>query len=123
MSNTAIQMKSHTGKSAGNKSKHNERKDNHIKNPNFKILYKDNYHTFHYKEPIKKPKTTQKKLDIEKGLKGQIATLNAKINTYQKRLNEYQSRENPNFKQIDKLKAKIEDLKLQKEKIPQQLLS
>ena len=120
MSNTAIQMKSHTGRSACNKSKHNERKDNHIKNPNFVILYKDNYHTFHYKEPVKKPKTTQKMLDKEKALKGQIATLNAKINTYEKRLVEYQSRENPNLKQIDKLKAKIEDCKTKKAELPKQ---
>lgn len=120
MSNTAIQMKSHTGKSACNKSKHNERKDNHIKNPNFVILYKDNYHTYHYKEPVQKPKTTQKMLEVEKGLKSQITTLNAKINTYIKRVLEYEAREKPNLKQIDKLKAKIEDLQHQKSQIPQQ---
>lgn len=120
MANTAIQMKSHTGKSASNKTKHNERKDNHIKNPNFVILHKNNFHKFHYTEPIQKPKTTQRMLEVEKDLKGQIATLNAKINTYEKRLIEYESRKKPNLKQIEKIKSKIDDCKTEKAKLPKQ---
>ena len=116
--NTAIQTKTHTAKSAKSKSLHNERKDKSIKNPDYVILQKDNYHKFQQKEQVKAPKTTAKQEQQEKALKKELATIQSKISTYSKRVNEYEAREKPNFAKIDKLKEQIKELELQKSKIP-----
>ena len=116
--NTAIQTKTHTAKSAKSKSLHNERKDKSIKNPDYIVLEKDNYHKFTQKEQIKAPKTTAKLQQQEKALKKELSTIQSKISTYSKRVQEYEAREKPNFAKIEDLKAKIKDLELQKEQIP-----
>lgn len=117
--NTAIQIKTHTSSSAKNKSLHNERKDESIKQPDFVILQKNYFHKFNFKEPIQAPKTTAKHQAKEKALKKDLATLQSKINTYNKRINEYQNRVKPNITRIDKLKEQVKELELQKSKIPE----
>ena len=47
--------------------------------------------------------------------------LNAKISNYEKRLVDYQLRLKPNYKQIEKLRAKLIEAKIEKAKIPKQI--